>query len=395
MLFALSPHRVRALRVRCVSRLARGVFLAAALGASARAAELRVDPAGANGAHRTVQAAIDAAPAGTGAERTVIRIAPGTYHERLTVPAAKTFLTLRGDGAAARDVVLQFDLTAKSPKPGGEPGATVGTTGSASTTVLADDFSAENLTFKNSSADNVAQAVALKTAGDRMVFDRCRFWGFQDTLYATGGRQYFRACEITGDTDFIFGNATAVFDRCTINCSGPGGYYLAPNTAPATPVGFVLLHCTLTTEPNRDVDPATGRRYSTVERIDDAHVFFARPWQYARTRPSATLLHTKLAGALAPVGWHPWDKNNTDPAATTRFAEFGSVDATGAPADVSARAPWAKPLTADDAARYTLENIFGPAAFWGGGFTDWDGKFTPWLPPAASARAGQVLPAGN
>lgn len=368
-------------------RLLRSAAFAAALILTpdpARAADLRVDPAGPEGTHRTVQSAIDAAPAGNAKERTVIRIAPGTYQEHLTIPATKTFLTLRGEGAAPRDVVLQFDLTAKSPKPGGAPDATVGTTGSSSTTIHAHDFTAENLTFKNSSPDNVAQAVALKTVGDRMVFRRCVFWGFQDTLYATGGRQYFRDCEITGDVDFIFGNATAVFDRCTINASGPTGYYFAPNTSATTAVGFVFLHCKLTAEPNRDLNPATGERYSSVEKVDPAHLYFARPWQYSRNRPSVTLLHATLATPLNPAGWHPWDKNNTDPAATTRFAEFGSVDATGAPVDVSQRAPWAKPLDAASAARYTLENIFGPAAYWGAEYKDWGDAFTPWLPEVAT-----------
>ena len=52
---------------------------------------------------------------------------------------------------------------------------------------------------------------------DRAIFDNVRILGYQDTLLVDGmARQYFRNSFITGDTDFIFGNATAVFDRCTI-----------------------------------------------------------------------------------------------------------------------------------------------------------------------------------
>src|SRR5206468_3902775 len=91
-------------------------------------------------------------------------------------------------------------------------GGTVGTAGSASVRINAPDFIAKNITFQNSSHDNIAQAVALLTYADRLSFSNCRYFGFQDTLWVANGRQYFTGCSITGDTDFIFGNATALFN---------------------------------------------------------------------------------------------------------------------------------------------------------------------------------------
>src|SRR4051794_28773960 len=98
--------------------------LSGALSAAVQSPNLVVDATGGVGTFRTVQAAINAAPAGTAEKRTRILIKPGTYTEQIRVPESKRFLTLVGQGAKPDDVVLTFNLHAKSPKPGG---GTVGT----------------------------------------------------------------------------------------------------------------------------------------------------------------------------------------------------------------------------------------------------------------------------
>ena len=55
-------------------------------------------------------------------------------------------------------------------------------------------------------------AVAMRVAGDRAAFYGCRFVSFQDTLLDNTGRHYYRGCYIEGGTDFVFGNARALFD---------------------------------------------------------------------------------------------------------------------------------------------------------------------------------------
>ena len=66
------------------------------------------------------------------------------------------------------------------------------------------DFHAENITFENSFGTG-SQAVAVLVEADRLVFKHCRFLGWQDTLYAKNGRQYYEDCYIEGHVDFIFG----------------------------------------------------------------------------------------------------------------------------------------------------------------------------------------------
>ncbi|MGW5721122.1 pectinesterase family protein [Amycolatopsis sp. NPDC003865] len=190
-----------------------------------------------SGDYTTVQAGIDAVSAGG-----TVSVKPGTYREVLTVPAAKTGLTLRGTTGRAADVVLDYDNAGGTKKP---DGSTYGTSGSATATIAANGFTATALTFRNS-FDRTAQpeitatqAVAVKTTGH------------QDTLYAdtaatgTIGRQYYRNCAISGDVDFLFGRATAVFDRATITAldrgSNPNGYLTAAGTRRSTPYGFLVV----------------------------------------------------------------------------------------------------------------------------------------------------------
>lgn len=182
--------------------------------------------------------------------------------------------------------------------------------GSSSTTVNAGDFTAENLTFENSAGDNVGQAVALMTNGDRLVFRHCRFLGFQDTLYpAGGGRVYFQDCYVTGDTDFIFGDATAVFDPCPINATDARlNYHTAANTRPRTPSGHVFFDGKLTAGP----DVGVGA------------VYLGRPWQWDRGSKSATTFNRCQMGPhVNPAGRHPWGPNNDHPENNTPTRSSG------------------------------------------------------------------------
>ncbi|KAK4374030.1 hypothetical protein RND71_004707 [Anisodus tanguticus] len=65
------------------------------------------------------------------------------------------------------------------------------------------------------------QAVALRAEADYISFYRCRFEGYQDTLYTRSGNQFFRDCQVFGTIDFICGDATSVFQNCTIEVRAP------------------------------------------------------------------------------------------------------------------------------------------------------------------------------
>ena len=125
----------------------------------------------------------------------------------------------------------------------GADGKPIGTFGTATAVIDADDFTAENLGFENA-AGPVGQALAIRVDGDRAVFRNCRFVGWQDTVLLNRGRQYFEGCTISGHVDFIFGAATAFFERCTILVR-QDGYITAASTPEEQPFGFVFSRCTI------------------------------------------------------------------------------------------------------------------------------------------------------
>jgi pectinesterase len=283
-----------------------------------------------SGDFTTVQAAVDAAPANS-AERVVIRIKPGTYKQRIRVGKDKPRVTFKGDDA--KTTVLTYDLFAQKVLPPATEG--VGTSGSYSTLVEGDDFVAENVTFENA-AGEVGQAVALRTTGHRQAFYNCRMLGWQDTLYVHEGSAYFRDCYVEGRVDFIFGRATAVFDKCHIH-SKNGGFVTAAATAKSDPFGFVFLDCKLTGE--------------------GAPAYLGRPW---RDDAAVAFIRCELGAHVRPEGWDNW--RNPAREKTARYAEY---KCTGPGADRSKRVAWSRQLSDEEAGNYTVETILGAdAAKW-------------------------------
>lgn len=58
----------------------------------------------------------------------------------------------------------------------------------------------------------VKQALAAAIYGDKSVFYKCGFVGFQDTLFDARGRHYFKDCYIQGEVDFIFGSGQSYYE---------------------------------------------------------------------------------------------------------------------------------------------------------------------------------------
>lgn len=241
-----------------------------------------------------VQDAINAVPDFRKSIRTTILVRKGSYKEKLIVPASKINVSLIGE----TDAVLTYDDYAAKPNTFGE---NKGTSGSSSCYIYGDDFSAENIIFENSSGP-VGQAVACFIDGDRAYFKKCRFLGFQDTLYTYGknSRQYYEDCYIEGTVDFIFGWAAAVFNKCTIH-SLRNGYVTAPSTDSGKAYGYVFYDCTLTAE--SDVDK----------------VFLSRPW---RPYAQAVFINCLMGKHIAPEGWNNWGKKTNEE--TVFYAEYKS-----------------------------------------------------------------------
>lgn len=280
---------------------------------------------------KTVQDAIMAVPSGSRENPVIIHITPGTYRELIYVQREKRFFKLVGSGAT--NTVLSFNLYAGMTNAEGKP---MGTFKTPSTTIDADDFTAENLTFENS-AGPVGQALAIRVDGDRAAFRNCRFLGWQDTILLNRGRQYFENCYIEGHVDFIFGAATAWFEKCKINCLRDG-YVTAASTPADQPFGFVFSNCQITGD-NPDVKTYLGR-----------------PW---RVDASTIYLNCEMSEVVRPQGWNDWKKPEAHTA--TRYAEFNS---NGAGANPTNRPDWSKQFSKAEARKITVEKVLGGADGW-------------------------------
>lgn len=280
------------------------------------------------GDYATVQAALNSVEFLKTTE-TKIFIKNGIYKEKLELPKNKNNVTLIGE--SKENVILTYDNYAS--KPDGN-GGTYGTSGSASFIVTADNFKAKNITFENSSG-SVGQAVTVRVDGDKIIFDNCRFLGFQDTLYprSTTSRQYYKNCYIEGTTDFIFGASTAVFDQCEIFAKQGGAYITAASTVENSPYGLVFFNCKLTTNSGNST------------------YYLGRPWRnYAKT----IFIKCEMAAHIKAEGWHNWSKPEAE--ATTFYAEYQS---TGAGGNTSSRVSWSHLLTNEQyTTEYKLEKIF-------------------------------------
>ena len=284
-----------------------------------------------SGDYATIQDAIDAVPQSTSASnRWVIRVKPGTYHERVYVQREKRFVSLVG--ADPSTVVISYGLYASMSGPDGKP---IGTFRTPTVQIDADDFSAENITFENT-AGRVGQALAVRVDGDRAVFRNCRFIGWQDTMLLNRGRQYIEDSLIAGDVDFIFGGATAWFERCQILCRRDG-YVTAASTPTEAPHGFVFANSSITGAP-------------------DVRTYLGRPW---RDYAQVTFLTTSMTDVVRPVGWHNWDQPTREQ--TARYREYASTGEGGA---TTGRARWARQLSSDEARAITVTSVLGGADAW-------------------------------
>jgi pectinesterase len=284
-----------------------------------------------SGQFKTVQEAILSAPAGSRTNPVVIHIKPGTYKELIYVQREKRFFRLVGDDPAT--TVITYDLHANLTNFDGKP---LGTFRTPSTTIDADDFTAENITFENS-AGAVGQALAIRVDGDRATFSNCHFLGWQDTILLNRSRQYFENCTIAGHVDFIFGAATAWFEKCHIHCLGDG-YITAASTPADQPFGFIFSNCNI-----------TGDK-------PEARTWLGRPW---RIYASTIFLNTEMSGVVRPEGWNDWKKLEAHK--TARYAEFNSSGPGGSPKQ---RVDWAKQLTKAEAKAITPEKVLGDSDGW-------------------------------
>ena len=304
--------------------------------------------------YASVQAAIDAAPAGRG-KPWLIFIKNGQYKEHVDIPKAKPYIHLIGQNRD-KTVILDDRLA------GGDNAQHVSV--AATVVVNADNCFFENLTMENSYGHeqlNGPQALALNTIGDRIVMNGVALLSYQDTWITTStsnNRHYIKNSVIEGAVDFIYNSGNVYLDGDTIEINRPsGGYIVAPSHAADVKWGYVFQ--------NNVIRPRKG--------IDVKDVWLGRPWH---NYPKTVFINTQTFVNIPAKGWY-----NTMGGLPALWAEYNTTDANGNPVDLSQRETYyyytdrdtgekhevfnvQNTLTAEEAAQYTIKNVMSGNDNW-------------------------------
>ena len=263
-----------------------------------------------SGDYKTVQEAVDAAPAGRGTPW-LIFIKNGIYNEHVDVPKAKSYLHFIGqdrDGVVIKDNRLS----------GGDNAVHVSI--GATVVVNADNIFFENLTMENSYGHEEQagpQALALNTVGDRIALNHVALLSYQDTWITTStqkNRHYIKNSLIEGAVDFIYNGGDVYLDGDTLEINRPsGGYIVAPWHTADTKWGYVFQNNVIRQHPGVNV----------------TDVWLGRPWH---GEPKTVFINTQTYVPIPAKGWYNFMGGLPD-----IWAEYNTVDKDGNPVDLSQR----------------------------------------------------------
>ncbi|XP_066339488.1 probable pectinesterase/pectinesterase inhibitor 32 [Miscanthus floridulus] len=200
-------------------------------------------------------------------------------------------------------------------------------------------FIAHDLTIQNTAGSVKQQALALRSRSAWSVVYRVSLEAHQDTLYAQDNYQFYHACKISGTVDFIFGDATAVFQSCLLvaRIPHPGqqnvitaqGRYQASSAS-----GFVFQLCNITGEP--------------LLREKAVETYLGRPWKpYSRV----VFIECFINSVVDRRGYLPW--NGSMGLDTLYYGEYNN---SGPGSDVKGRVNWPgfHAITVAEAANFTV-----------------------------------------
>lgn len=327
--------------------------------------------------YNSIQEAVDSIKnIPTEKNQATINVSEGIYEESVNIDLPYVKLINNNEKA---DVIITYD------KATGHEDSTknFGTQKTATVTIgeNAIGFSAENIIFQNSynlgeNEREQSQAVALVSLADKVSFDKCKFVGRQDTLYLKGASQgqktsevnsarvYLKDCYVEGTVDFIFGDATAYFDNCTLNMAyyKNGGHYTAANTTLYN-IGYVFNNCKLTVD----------KQYTEA---DSQLIDLGRPWQSDSNYPyygaQVVYLNCTMPEIYNQKGFTVWD--NGTQTNKIRFMEYGTKDSKGKAIDLSCRADFVRVLTEDQARVYSAYNVLKGEDGWNPATAERDNK---------------------
>ncbi|KAJ4963963.1 hypothetical protein NE237_023902 [Protea cynaroides] len=270
---------------------------------------VKVDQSG-NRDFKKIQDAIDAVPSNN-SNNVFIWIKPGTYIEKVVVPADKPFITLSGSKSSTTIIKGSnhsniFDCPTLS--------------------VLATDFVARYITIQNTYGAG-DKAVALRVSADKVAFYGCSIISYQDTILDDTRCHYYSSCYIEGATDFFCRNTASFFEE-------PAQSQRQRKESPSENTGFSFFGCKIT---------IVGT------------CILGRPWgSYSRV----VFAKTFMPSAVLPQGWDDWGRSSTH-----STAYYGEYKCYRPGAASSGRVKWSRHLSDEEAKPFLTKDMIGGQAW--------------------------------
>jgi exo-poly-alpha-galacturonosidase len=208
---------------------------------------------------------------------------------------------------------------------------------------------------QNKSFVERAAALSILNNVDKVLLNKCRIVGRQDSFYGgTGARVAVYKGEMMGGTDYIFGGMNATFYKSnlvmnTSDVSSDVCYITAAQQS--TGRGYLMFECKVTTA-------TPGTETASVYRSKPG--YFGRPWAantsevvfYNTTIETSNYTGNEGQSLIAPLGWL-----NTLSGNSVKMYEYGTIENSGVN-NASSRATWAtylnSPTLTDGTAITTL-----------------------------------------
>ncbi len=199
-----------------------------------------------------------------------------------------------------------------------------------------------NSDVQNKSYVERAAAIAITNKTDKVVLNKCRIVGRQDSFYGgAGSRVVVYKGAIMGAVDYIFGGMTAVFykSELVMNTSGDSNdrsYLTAAQQSSGR--GFLMYECRITSAVP-DLETASN----TLSKPG----YFGRPWQantsevvfYKTSIDTSGYPGSVGQSLITPVGWL-----STLGGESSKMYEYGSIEYSGED-NTANRASWSTVLT--------------------------------------------------
>ena len=254
--------------------------------------------------YKTVQAAVNSVDKAN-TKRVVILVKEGDYNEHLVV--SSPYISLIGEDSEKTRIYYDVKELA---------GGDMDKRCAVRIESTAHNFTAENLTFENTynylgdGTKSNESADALSSDADNASYINVRILGYQDTLCANKGTQYYYKCYIAGNVDFIYGNEPrALFNDCKLvfryNANKNSGYVCAPRTSADAAYGLTFYKCQVLSE-----DGCSGSKY-----------YLARPWG---ADAYITWIDCYMGKILRANAANPYADMSGNSAKAARFYEYGS-----------------------------------------------------------------------